>query len=415
MAYSAQQNAFIDRMNQIDRQHRALAKARNGKPANVKKVKVAKPPRVKGPRTAAPKPPALPTDQALINAAVRSRFAPQEQALNNTLNSNTRYTSGLGDWYGNALNEIRGIQAAGNAATSQMVGQVQQYASQPTLPNAADQQAATARNNLNAEFAAKLGANGISNAGALDRIAAAMLIQQGNQRNAANVERQQLLGQQGSLGQQKADYGLTYGADLQSARDKAALDDAKNQLAAKALGLKIDEYENVKVPLAKSLAGDRRNKQKVARSKTRQARQQNEISNALKVNDLALKAYKLANPDAGKKNAGSNSTYSKAKIQGFRANWDYARATAQQLKKQGTVASGPHKGKPITVDDAYQALLGATKDPDIAKAAAYLGYGKAIPPALRQRLAVKGVHPPKVKKQANLGTAVVNVFKKLTD
>src|SRR4051794_18708659 len=77
----------------------------------------------------APKAPANP-DQALINAAVRSRFAPQEQALNQQLQQNTRYSSGLGDWYTNALNEIRGLQAQGQTQTQQTLGQLGQYNSQ---------------------------------------------------------------------------------------------------------------------------------------------------------------------------------------------------------------------------------------------------------------------------------------------
>lgn len=373
---------------------------------------VSKPPKNHPPK--GPQAPLPPSDQALIDAAVRSRFAPEEQGLRNQLTQNAMYSAGLNDWYKQATDQIRALQSGANANVQGTIGQVQAYASQPTLPgNAQDAQAATARNNLNAAFAAQIAANATSNSGALDRFMAAMAVQQANQAGEAQLQRMGLYGQQGQLGRQKADFGLTYGSQLAQSQQKALTDRQKLELAAKALNIKLDTLNNVQKPLAKSLIKDRGTKAKQGRSKIRETKQQHAIQNALDVNDLALKAYKLAHPNAGKKGAGSNSTYSKSKVQGFRANWDYAQATAKQLRDKKTYTDKQGRQKPVTQDVAYSALLAATKDPDIAKAAALAAFGQPIPADLRHRLAIKGVHPPKVKKQQTIGGVVQNVLQNL--
>jgi hypothetical protein len=121
---------------------------------------------------------------------------------------------------------------------------------------------------------------------------------------------------------------------------------------------------------------------------------------ALARDRLTLDQWKATHPNSGKGSVGSNSTYSKSKVQGFRQNWDYARATAHQLKEKGTYKDKSGKVQNISTDVAYSALLNATKDPDIAKAASLVAFGKPIPSDLRHRLAVKGVHvsDPKVGK-----------------
>jgi hypothetical protein len=351
-------------------------------------------------RTVTPKVPAAPVnpDQALIDAAVRLHFGPQEQGLRNQLSQNAMYSQGLPGWYQQATDEIRRLQQGANAGAQQTLGQITAYNSPATLANPTDQQAANARNNLNAAFAAKFGADANSNSAALDRIAAAMAVQQANQAGQAQLQRIGLYGQQGQLGQEKADYGQTYGASIQQARDKAAADALKTDLAAKALGLKVDTLNKVQIPLAQSLEQNRTAGQKVARTNAREKQRHDQQMEALGTRNADISDWKAHHPNAGKKGAGSNSTYSKSKIQGFRQNWDYAKATAHQLKEKGTYTDKQGKVQNISTDVAYSALLNATKDPDIARAAAYVAFRKPIPADLRHRLAVKGIHvaDPKV-------------------
>jgi hypothetical protein len=194
-------------------------------PRTPKKVKVKAHTRTVKPKAKAkPKNP----DQALIDAAVNLRYGPQEQAIGQQLTQNTRYTSGLGDWYGNAMREVQALQAGQAAQSQQALGQVTNYASQPTLPNATDQQAAGARNNLNAEFASAFGQNANSNTAALDRLQAAFLLQQGNTQNQANADRIKMIGEKGALKGQEGDYRTNFGAQLQSARAKTANDSSED-------------------------------------------------------------------------------------------------------------------------------------------------------------------------------------------
>jgi hypothetical protein len=192
--------------------------------------------------------------------------------LNAGLAQNTRFSNGIGDWYSNALADIKGLQAQGNAQAQETLGRITAYNSQPALQNATDQQAAGARNNLNSEYAAMFGRDATANSDAMNRLAAAYAIQQGNTQNQANAQRQQLLTQQGQLGQQKADYGLQYGAQLQTAENKALTDQTKLQLAEQALGLKVDTLNKVQIPAAQSLQQNRTAGQKVARTNARTQR-----------------------------------------------------------------------------------------------------------------------------------------------
>jgi hypothetical protein len=347
------------------------------------------------------------SDRALLDAATRLKFGETETGLNQQIQANQGYQQNIPGWYAQALQEIKGLQGQGQKNSQGALERIQSYNSKATVPgNATDQQSADARNNLNAEFAAMFGRDSQANSAFMDRLAAAQAIAQGNALAGAGQDKQKLLAAKTALGGQKADYKLGYLAQQQAAQQKAAADQAKLDLAAQALGLKVETYKNVQVPLAKSLAGDRTAGQKVARGKVRSKNKQDAVKNAQWANEQALKAYKIAHPNSGK-GAGSNSTYSKAKVQGFRQNWDYAQATAHQLKDTKTYKDKAGKVKPVTEGVAYSALLNATKDPDIAKAASLAAFGQPIPPELRHRLAIKGVHLSKPKKQGG-ATGVVN-------
>lgn len=220
-----------------------------------------KPPKPSSPKAA---PPQAVTDAQLIAAAERLRFGDQATALQGQMNQNTRFTAGMGDWYANALNEIKGLQGQGRANSAAALQQVQGYGSAPAIQTPEAIQAAQARNALGAEFAAKFSANANSNSAAMDRLAGALQIQQGNTRNQANVDRQQLLGAQANLAGQRGAFRTEYGAQLQDSRAKAASEAAKQDLAAKALGLRVDTYNNVQLPLANSLMDDRKTDNRLA-------------------------------------------------------------------------------------------------------------------------------------------------------
>jgi len=352
------------------------SKPKKGKPGKGGKVPAA---------PAIPQAPAGVTDQALINAAIRSRFAPQEQALGAQLNQNARFSSGVNDWYKNAQAEIAGLRDQGNAAAQQTLGRITAYNSQPTLATATDQQAATARNNLNSEFAAMFGRDATANSDAMNRLAAAYATQQGNTLNQANAQRMGLLGQQGQLGQQKADYGLTYGAQLQAGQQKALSDQQKLELAAKALGLKVDTLNKVQIPLAQSLSKDRTAKQRVSRTNARTQRgnlterkQQNRVKNALDVGKQAEKALVDAQKlkDKNKPKPVTPAASTKAKT-------DYDRATAMVRQ-----VYGPKKHfRPNDVADQLATSKHAVPR-DLALAAAQL--------VKNERLGVRGIDDPKL-------------------
>lgn len=204
-----------------------------------------------------------PSDQALLDAAVRLRFAPEEQAYGQQLAQNARFSSGTGDWYKQALGEIQALQSQGRAQSAQTLQGIQNYNSQPTLQNPTDVQAAQARNNLNTEFAAKFGQGADANSAFMDRLAAAQTIQEGNTRSASNVERQRLLAGRTALEGQKGDYRTTYGAQMQTAAQKAAMDAANLAVKQGTLAYLTGN--------AQSLAKDRTVNQGIARTKTRLA------------------------------------------------------------------------------------------------------------------------------------------------
>lgn len=364
-------------------------------------------------RTIQPKPPKIQqappnTDQALIDAAVRSRFGPQEQALGAQLSQNARYSSGLGDWYKNAVDQIRGIQAGAQANAQQNLAQVTNYASQATLPNATDQQAANARNNLNAEFASKMAQDATSNSGALDRLQAAYALQQGNSANQANAQRMGLLGQQGALGQAKADYGLQYGTQLHSAEQKAAMDQANLQVKQGTLAYLTGN--------AQSEAQNRVAEQKVARSNARTQRQRAISTKAKQRHDAMLgdKKYQLDVQKAGHQTAKDNyqrahglgpykpaagtkggGRYTQANLNKYDNQWRGAQALAQHLKAAKTyVDKATKKTLPVDRNTVYSALLKKyPNDPEFAGAAADFAFGKKLSKHDLHLLAMKGIHP----------------------
>jgi hypothetical protein len=177
--------------------------------------------------------------QALIAAATRLRYGPQEQVVNKQLAQNQRYTNGLGDWYANAVAQIQALRGQGQAQSAQNLQNVQAYGTQPVLSDPTDQQAALARNSLNSEYGAMFARDAGADDAALARIGAALGIQQGNTRNQANAERQQLLGGLASLKGQEGDFQTTYGSQLQAQADKTATANQRNEIAAKALGIKV--------------------------------------------------------------------------------------------------------------------------------------------------------------------------------
>jgi hypothetical protein len=319
-------------------------------PRTPKKVKVKAHTRTVKPK-AAPKAKPKNPDQALIDAAVNLRYGPQEQAIGQQLTQNTRYTSGLGDWYGNAMREVQALQAGQAAQSQQALGQVTNYASQPTLPNATDQQAAGARNNLNAEFASAFGQNANSNTAALDRLQAAFLLQQGNTQNQANADRIKMIGEKGALKGQEGDYRTNYGAQLQSQRQTAALNQEKANLAAQALGLKVDTLNKVQVPLAQSLTSDRASKQRVARSnaRTQRIRVRNESMN----ND---RKFQLDKAKFGLAQAKQN--WQQAHPKGPSASEQKTAADLKYFKKHGYY---PPTGPPKTGAKGSKPTQGQTK------------------------------------------------------
>lgn len=343
-------------------------------------------------------------DQPLVDAAVRLKYGPQQDALNQQIQQNTRYTSGLSDWYSNAMNEIRGLQAQQAAQSQQQLGALTNYASQATLANPTDQQAAASRNALQAQFANESSRDAASNSAAMDRLAAAYAAQQGNSAYQANVQRQQLLAQQGQLGSQKADYATTYGADLAQAEQKALSDAQKNQIAAKALGLKVDTLNKVQIPLAQSLMTNRTASQKTARSNVRlkksqqaETKHQNAVNNALKVGSQSEKALNdsLKLQQKGKGSNKSNGRYTQTQLNKYDNQWRGALALADHLKAAGSyVDKKTKKTLPITRDVVYSALLKEyPNDPEFASAAADLAYGRGLSARDRHILSTKGVHP----------------------
>lgn len=347
-------------------------------------------------KNAAPAIAPVPVDpnQAIIDAATNARYGPQELAIKQQLAQNARFTGGLPTWYANAMDEIRGLQAGQQKLAADTAARVGSYNSAATLVNPTDQQAANARNNLNAEFTQKLAADATANSGGLDRFIAAMGIQKANELYGANVDRENLIGQRGALGSEKAAYATQYGGEIAKQDAATATKQQANDIAAKALGIKTQTLKKVQIPLAKSLASDRTAKQKVARSTTRERVRHDQQMEALGLTRNNIAKWKAEHPSAGKKNAGSNSTYSKSKVQGFRANWEYALEKAHQLHEAGSWRDKQGTVHNIDVTAAYQGLLDAIKDPDIAKAAAYTAFGKPLSPQLIHNLAVKGVHPP---------------------
>lgn len=389
------------------------AQPRSGSSKKTKKVTVKKHTRTVQPKApAGPKPP---TAQDILNAAVRLRYGGQEQAINQQLQGNARFTSGLGDWYSNALNEIKGLQAQGNAQAQQTLGAIQNYNSSPTLNNPTDQQAALARNSLNSQYGAMVGRDANANSAAMDRLAAAYVAQQGNTRNQANAERQNILGSLANLQGQKGDFKIQYGADQAAAQAKADAEAIKTNLAAQALGLKVDTLNKVQIPLAKSLAGDRKQGQKIKRTNARTQRQsvaetkrQHDIKNALDTNKLALDAYTKAHPETKVKPitpAVKN-----------KASENYQRATAMVRQVYGD----KKHFRPSDVADQLATSKHAVPR-DLALAAAELVKNERAgirgidnPKLARQIYKRYGIKVPVVKQSPKVGHVVQGLIEKIT-
>lgn len=366
-------------------------------------------------RTVAPPASTKPVDPnaALLNAATRLRFGPQEQAYGQQLQQNARFSSGVNDWYANAMKEIQGLKAQGQAQGAQTLGAIQNYNSTPTVNTPEDAQAAAARNSLNSQYGAMVGRDQNANAAAMDRITAAYGAQQGNTQNAANAERGRLLAGLTALKGQEGDFKLEYGAQQDAAAAKSQTDAANLAIKQGTLNYLTGNAQATQgktaVETAKTAADlkyftEHGYYPSTGKPKGPSATEQ--------INEAKLAFFNKhgywpptgpPKPTKGGKGDGGNSTYSKSKIQGFRSNWDYAKATAKQLKDKGTYTDKKGKVQNISTDVAYSALLNSVKDPDIAKAAAYWAFGKPLPADLRHRLAIKGVHPPEPKTPRAVG------------
>lgn len=250
--------------------------------------------------------PPVDPSKALLDAAVRLRFGGQEAGINNQLAANARFSSGVPAWYQQAIGEIKGIAANGAAQNANTLAHVQNYnspAAATGTPDAA--QAANARNNLNAQFAAQLGGNAQANQDFMSRMQAGMLTQRGNTQNAANRDRQTLLSEQTALKGQKGDYRQGLVADQQAQQAKADLDDRKLQATLAIAGGKLDLAQKILTDVTKPNAAVTR-KTKIKNANTQAATQQetagqHKIDNAIKVNKLALDAFTKAHPELSSK------------------------------------------------------------------------------------------------------------------
>lgn len=344
MDYTNQQKAFILKMDQVDAQHRADAQARNTQPSapraiggkvqpksprgpKIRKVKVKSHQRTVKPRTPSATKPGLDTTQkALLDAAVKLRYGGQEQAINQQLQQNARFTSGVPAWYQQAIGEIKGIGATQMAQNQQTLQGIQNYnspAAQTGTPEA--QQAAAARNSLNSQYATMFGRDAQANSDFMARMQAGMQTQQGNTLNAANHERQNLLAQQGQLRGEEGSYKTQLLSEQQSAAAKADLEDRKLQaslaIADGKLNLARDILNNVTKPKTQATIRQGRSKvrQGAARVRNEQARiretkKQHGVDNAIKVNRLALDAYMKAHPELSKKGGATGQSFTPTQV-----------------------------------------------------------------------------------------------------
>jgi hypothetical protein len=93
-------------------------------------------------------------------------------------------------WYAQAINEIKGIGAQGLAQSQASVAQAQNYSSPVAATGTPDAaQAANARNSLNSQYGTMLTRDQQANQDFINRLGAAMQVQQGNTLNQANRDR----------------------------------------------------------------------------------------------------------------------------------------------------------------------------------------------------------------------------------
>jgi hypothetical protein len=232
-----------------------------------KKIKVKAHTRVVKPKVT--KPTGGPSGNPILDALVRQRFGGVEQNLKQQLASNARFTSGVPAWYAQAINEIKGIGAQGATQGQQAIAQAQNYNSPVAATGTPDAaQAANARNNLNSQYATMLTRDQQANQDFLNRLSGAMQVQQGNTLNQANVQRQNILGQQGQLAQQKGDFKTTYAAQQATAQAKTDIENKKIQA-----GLLIAQGKtDAAMQVLGSLNQDRKSKNNIARTNARTQR-----------------------------------------------------------------------------------------------------------------------------------------------
>lgn len=227
-----------------------------------------KPPQTKAATPSAPQPQGYqldPTTKSLIDAAVRIKFGDQETALGQQLNSNARFSSAAPSWYASAISQIKGQQQA---------------VPPPTMPAPTGDPAQDSRNA--AAFAYQQQHAGQLTAGNqfLDSVAAGLQAAQGNTLNAANAQRQQILGQQAALKGDEGAFRVSQLNDMNAAQAKAIMDKAKIDASLAIAQGKYDlaaQQLKVSQQLADSLVSDRNFNNQLAATDPNRAKTQADL------------------------------------------------------------------------------------------------------------------------------------------
>ena len=209
-----------------------------------------------------PQPQADPYAQ-IINNALNTKYGPAVSAVNQAIGQSQASQGRLTNWFQDYQNRMaQTIQAQQQAAQNMQAQLLSQQ--EQTVPGM-NAQATQSRNALGNGQAGTLGLVAQNNAAFLQALQSAGALQ-GQQAVQTEGNRQAALrgagvnGMRGlqELAAERGNDAFNLRTQLKSADQKAQNDAIKNNLAAQALGLKVQTLNNVQIPLANSLMKNRR-------------------------------------------------------------------------------------------------------------------------------------------------------------
>lgn len=351
---------------------------------------------------------------AAVQSAVDAKFGPQIQAAQQGIVNQQYGQMRASHWFQDYQNMLQAQQQATAQqaqALAHALGAYSPAAAQTGNPqaDALAQQAALSQQHMGQAFAgtqSQLSQN-LANQFATGLIPGASLANQAYQQNATN-QIGQLQQQLGTLKSNANVYGQGVRSQLAQQDYKNSIAKQRNDIAAKALGIRTKTLNNVQIPLAKSLINNRVQGQRLGRAKLQQTKNQNAVNNALKVNNLALKSYLAAHPELKQRGGGGFSpTQVRKSAANFRRMSAMLDENAVVSNPQGAVdalVKGKAKADPVVANAVVESIV---NNGSVSRATA-TAYFRAT----GQHLHVSPTAHP-ISGSKNLGQIVAGVLQKL--